>query len=387
MLVMAAFIIALGFGLVSPIIPQFAQSFDVPVWAASVVVSVFAATRLLFAPASGRLVDRLGSRRVYLTGLLLVAIGTGVIAFAQEYWHIIALRAASGIGSTMFTVSAMSLIVRIAPPIIRGRASSIYGTAFLIGSVLGPVIGAILSSLGMRIPFIIYAIMLLLAAAVVAVKLTPDCLRHVETTSDIPPMQRSEALKNPTFIAALCSGFAFGWSNFGVRIAVLPLFAASIFHWGGAVAGIALAIYALGNAITLQFSGTLADSIGRRPLILWGLAINTVFTACTGLSEQAWVLLTVSCIAGIGAGLVNPAQQAALADIVGNKRSGGNALSTYQMAQDFGAILGPIVVGLLVDASGYRLGFLSCGLVGLLALLAWLLFGKETLQSASDQSD
>ncbi len=378
-LVMGAFIIALGFGLVAPIIPQFAQSFDVSVWAASAVVSIFAATRLAFAPMSGRLVDVLGSRQVYLTGLLTVAIGTGLIAFAQEYWHILALRAASGIGSTMFTVSATSLIVRIAPPDIRGRASSIYATAFLFGSVIGPVIGAGLSGLGMRIPFIIYAVSLVLATIVVAVKLNPQSIKTVEAAGDQQPMRRREALRNPTYIAALLSGFAFGWSNFGVRIAVLPLFAAYIFDWGGAVAGIALAVYAVGNAITLQFSGNLADTLGRRPLILGGLAINTVFTACIGFSEHAWVLLGVSILAGIGAGFMNPAQQASLADIIGNQRSGGKVLALYQMTQDFGAILGPILVGFMVDAWGYRIAFLSCGLVGFAALMAWGLLGKETL--------
>lgn len=383
MLVAAAFIIALGFGLVSPIIPQFAQSFDVTVSAASAVISVFAATRLLFAPLSGRLIDALGSRLVYLTGLIAVALGTGAIAAAQEYWHIVALRAISGVGSTMFTVSAMSLIVRIAPPNIRGRASSTYASAFLVGSVIGPVLGAALSGLGMRTPFLIYAVMLLLATAVVALRLNPEAIRDVEADNGQPPMRRREALRDRTYCAALMSGFAFGWSNFGVRIAILPLFAAHIFHYGGAVAGIALAAYAVGNAITLQFSGTWADNIGRRPCIIWGLIINTLFTACIGFGENVTALIIVSVVAGVGAGLVNPAQQATLADIIGNERAGGKVLAAYQMAQDFGAIVGPLVVGMLVDVYGYRIAFLSCGLIGLMAILAWVMFGRETSERAA----
>lgn len=152
-LVAAAFIIALGYGLIAPVLPQFAQSFNVGVAAAGAVVSIFAFSRLAFAPVSGRLVDRLGSRRVYLSGLLIVALTTGLVAFVGEYWHILLLRAVAGIGSTMFTVSAMGLIVRLSPPEIRGRCSSLYATAFLLGNVLGPVLGAMLSVLGMRAPF------------------------------------------------------------------------------------------------------------------------------------------------------------------------------------------------------------------------------------------
>ena len=109
-MVTAAFIIALGYGLIAPLLPQFVVSFDVSMAAAGLVVSIFAASRLIFAPMSGSLVDRVGSRRVYLIGLMTVAVTTGLVSIAQSYWHIVALRALAGIGSTMFTVSALSLI-------------------------------------------------------------------------------------------------------------------------------------------------------------------------------------------------------------------------------------------------------------------------------------
>src|SRR5690606_15390562 len=95
-LVAAAFVIAMGYGLVAPVLPQFARSFDVGVTAASVVVSVFAFFRLVFAPASGRLVTRLGERAVYISGLLIVALSTGVTAFAQSYEQLLVFRGLGG---------------------------------------------------------------------------------------------------------------------------------------------------------------------------------------------------------------------------------------------------------------------------------------------------
>ena len=82
-LIGAAFIIAVGFGLITPVLPQFARSFDVGVTAASVVVSAFAFFRLVFAPVGGRLVTTLGERPVYLTGLIIVALSTGVFGKAK----------------------------------------------------------------------------------------------------------------------------------------------------------------------------------------------------------------------------------------------------------------------------------------------------------------
>ena len=72
-LIASAFVIAIGFGLISPVLPAYARSFDVGVAAASVVVSIFAFFRLLGAPGSGVLVARLGERWVYMTGLCVVA--------------------------------------------------------------------------------------------------------------------------------------------------------------------------------------------------------------------------------------------------------------------------------------------------------------------------
>lgn len=84
-LVGAAFVIAIGFGIVSPVLPSYARSFDVGVAAASVIVSAFAFFRLVFAPAGGALVEKLGERPVYLAGLLIVAVSSFATAFAQSY--------------------------------------------------------------------------------------------------------------------------------------------------------------------------------------------------------------------------------------------------------------------------------------------------------------
>ena len=151
-LIAAAFVIAIGFGLITPVLPSFARSFDVGVTASSIIVSAFAFFRLIFAPAGGRLIAKFGERPIYITGLLIVAISTGATAFAQSYWQVLLFRSLGGIGSTMFTVSAVALIVRLAPPTIRGRVSSAYGSAFLLGGIGGPVLGGLLGNLGLRIP-------------------------------------------------------------------------------------------------------------------------------------------------------------------------------------------------------------------------------------------
>ncbi|WP_165164351.1 MFS transporter [Corynebacterium qintianiae] len=373
----AAFIIALGYGFIAPILPQFTASFGVSLAAAGAVVSVFAAARLIGAPGAGILVDKLGSRPVYIAGLLIVAVSTFLVAFAQAYWHVFALRFIAGFGSTMFTLSAQALIVRAAPPTIRGRASAVYASAFLLGNIVGPIIGALLASLGFRIPFAVYGIGVGIAALTVWV-FTSTPRGRAALPPKLPPMRFADAITLPTYQSLLTSGFANGWANFGARVAVLPLFAASVFANGAAASGLALTAFAIGTAVTLQFSGRLADQIGRKPLIIAGLAATTVFTGSLGLATSVWSLLLMSVLAGVGGGLMNPAQQATLADIVGNERSGGKALSAFQMTMDAGQICAPLVVGTLAELYGFGVAFASCGAVTLLALIVWLLRGQET---------
>ena len=374
----AAFIIALGYGFIAPVLPQFAASFNVSMAAAAAVISVFAAARLLGAPGAGVLVDKLGSRPVYLTGLSIVATATFSVAFAQEYWHILVLRFIAGFGSTMFTLSAQALIVREVPSGVRGRANALYASSFLLGNIFGPILGAGLSFLGYRIPFAVYGIGVGLAATIVWIatsrKRAPET-RRVQP----PPMLLRRAWKQPTYRALLAVAFTNGFVNFGARVSVLPLFAAAIFANGGAASGLALTAFALGTGVTLQFSGRWADRIGRRPCILAGLAVSAVFTGSLGLATSVWVLLLVSVCAGVGGGLMSPALQATLADIIGNDRSGGKVISTYQMVQDSGQIAAPIVIGFLAEVFGFAVAFGACGVVALVALLIWAMYGKETL--------
>lgn len=380
-LIAAAFVIAIGFGLVAPILPQFAQSFDVGVTASSVIVSAFAFMRLVFAPAGGALVEKLGERPVYIMGLLIVAVSTAACAFAADYWQLLIFRGLGGIGSTMFTVSAMGLIIRLAPPSIRGRVSGTYATAFLLGSIGGPILGGLLARFGLRVPFLVYAAALIAASAVVFFQLRNTTLADRQAAREQPPLGVRDAVRDSAYRAALVSSFANGWSSFGIRMALVPLFATAVLSAGPEIAGISLAFFAAGTALALTVSGRLADSVGRKPLIVTGLLVNAAAMAALGYSGSVVVFLAICVVGGIGTGLLNPAQQAAVADVIGNGRSGGKVLAVFQMSSDLGAIFGPIVAGVIIDrliVGAYDIAFVASGALALIAALVWL-GSRETL--------
>lgn len=384
-LVAANFVIAAGFGLVAPALPTFARSFDVSVTAASIVVSAFAVARLVFAPASGRLVTALGERRVYLTGITIVAVTTGACAFASAYWQLVLFRAVGGIGSTMFTVSAIALLIRVTPVPLRGRASGLWGTGFLLGNVMGPLLGGGLITISLRAPFLVYAGMLFVAVAIVWWFLRASPLAAPVTDGDAPSITLRTAFRHRSYVASLGSSFANGWAVFGVRVSLVPLFVEEVLRRESAFAGTALAVFAAGNVVMLLLAGRLADTIGRKPIILLGLLVSAGGTIWVGLTDTVPLFLTATVVAGLGAGLLSPPQQAVLADVIGSKGRGGPVLAAFQMSADIGAVIGPIAAGMLADQVSYTAAFIVTGALFLVAALVWLP-APETLPRGATES-
>ncbi|MCQ9368160.1 MFS transporter [Brevibacterium sp. 91QC2O2] len=405
-LVSAAFIVAFGFGFVAPVLPQFAASFDMGIMATTVVVSAFALFRLVMAPASGRLLNRYGERTVYIVGIGIVAVSTYACGFAQDYWQLLVFRALGGIGSSMSTISATALIIRLAPPAARGRATGMYATSFLLGNIVGPVVGGLLAGFGMRVPFFVYGTGLVIAAVIVRVRLgdigakprrprdrrvdidaeapagaaasgpvaadqTAERREGAAAAAPLPPMRIHEAWRNTAYRASLVGGLANGWAALGARTSLYPLFVVQVLHADHSAAGLALTMFAIGNTASVTMVGRWSDRHGRKPFVVAGLAVLAATTIAIGFSGVLWVFLALSLVGGVGAGMLNPAQQAAVADVVGSKRAAGRVISRFQMAQDAGSIFGPIVAGWLADTFGYAVAFGVSGLIVVVALLAW----------------
>lgn len=372
LLVAISFVIALGFGIVAPALPTFARSFDVSVTAASIVISAFAFMRLAFAPVSGKLVSALGERPVYIWGIIVVGLSTGACALAANYWQLLVLRALGGVGSTMFTVSAVALLIRLTPPALRGRSTGLWTSSFLLGSVSGPLFGGGLIAISLRAPFVVYAVALFVAAAVAQLSLQRSAVVGPTPATDVASLTVRQAWRQPAYRAALASNFAHGWAVYGVRVSLVPLFVVEALHRAQALAGVALSVFAVGTITVLMFSGRLADSLGRRLPMVVGLLVTGGATIWLGFTSGVPGFMVAALLAGAGTGLVSPAQGATVADVIGSQAKGGPVLATVQMTADIGAILGPIAAGVLVDQLSYPAAFTLTGGVSLLAALVWL---------------
>ena len=369
-LIAANVVVALGYGVVAPVLPQYARHFGVSISAATFVITAFAVMRLVAAPPAGLLVQRLGERRVYISGLLIVALSTGACAFAQTYWQLLLFRSLGGLGSAMFTVSSLGLMIRISPPDARGRVAGLFSSGFLVGSVCGPVLGSLTAGFGLAAPFMIYGTALLIAAAVVFFSLRHGSFAAPAVSTE-PAVSLRVVMRERAYRAALFSNFATGWAAFGLRIALVPLFVVEALGHGAGIAGLALATFAVGNVSVVIPSGYLSDRIGRRKLLIVGLTVSAASTILVGFTSSLPVFLAAAYVTGAATGIFISPQQAAVADIVGNKARGGTAVATFQMMADFGSIIGSLVVGQVAEHASFGTAFIVSGVVLLLAALAW----------------
>jgi MFS family permease len=354
-----AFFVMLGFGVVVPVLPVYVRSFGVGYLEVGAVVSAFAVMRLVANPFVGKLIDLGGERIILATGIGIVALSSALVGLADSYLQVLLLRGAGGIGSAMFSVSAMTLLLASSTPEVRGRSVGFYQGGFLIGGMAGPAVGGLLAGISLHAPFFFYAGTLVIAGAVGLVLLR----RHDRnaTSAPEPPRLFREVLRDSRYQTALLANLAQGWSAMGVRSALIPVLVVEVLHREPAWTGIAFAIAAVAQTLALLPAGRFVDSVGRRPAIIASFAVGAVIMLVIPLVSDIWLLIALLCLYGIAAAFMGTAPAAAVGDAAGAR--GGQPVAVFQAFSDAGAIAGPLVAGLLVDAFGFEAAFASAFLL------------------------
>lgn len=394
-----AFFVALGFGILVPAIPVFARTFGVTALEASAVISVFALVRFLTSPLAGALVDRWGERLVLTSGLVIVAVSSLAAGFSQTFAQLLVLRGIGGLGSSMFTVSAMALLLRVVDSSQRGRASGAFQGGFLLGGVAGPAVGGLVTAWSLRAPFFVYAGALLIAAVVSGLMLSRTRLsareeRIAAQESGVPAgrlEQLREALRNRAYQAALAVSLVTGFVVFGMRASAVPLFVTEGMERSASLTGIGFLVAAGVQAVLLLPAGRMADTQGRRRALVlgtWLLTAGMVGLTLTDVATNGWgtqavagtvLFLASMAIQGVSAAFLGSAPAAVVGDIMGGRR-GGIVVATFQMMSDVGAVIGPLAAGFLIDSFDYDWAF---GVAAVLSVLAALMVLRmpETLKA------
>jgi MFS family permease len=362
--------VAVGYGVVNPVLPVFAASFGVDEFAAAAVIAAFALMRLVFAPAVGVLAQRFGHRGVLVAGVLVVAASSVGVGLAGSYPELIALRALGGIGSAMFSVAAMTVLLASVDEGHRGRASALYQGGFLVGAVSGPAIGGLLAAISLRAPFFFYAFTLVVAAGIA---LGLENVAGLEAgrgrsasgggadpgRSDDQAKPLREVLRDRRYQAALLANLAQGWNTNGARGSLVPLFVAAYLvadaSQAALGAGIAMSVAAAVQMAAIWPAGWVVDMFGRRRPMVIGALIAAVAMAALPYSRSLALLAALLAVYALGAALIGTAPAAAVGDAAGPGAT--NAIAVYSMAGDTGSVIGPLVAGFLAARFSYVAAF------------------------------
>lgn len=375
-----AFFVMVGFGVVVPVLPVYVRSFGVDYVAVGAVLSAFALMRLLASPFCGRLIDWAGERAILAAGIGIVAVSSGLAGIAETYPQLLLLRGAGGIGSAMFSVSAMTLLLGSTSPGLRARAIGFYQGGFLIGGMAGPALGGLLATISLTAPFFFYAATLAVAGAIGLVLLRSRARGGTTgAASDTPRTPLRTVLRDRRFRAACLANFAQGWSSLGVRGTLVPVLVVEVLNGPSSWTGIAFACAAVAQTLALAPAARFIDTVGRKPAIIGAFLVAAVTIMAVPFAGTIWALGALLCVYGVAAAFMGTAPAAAVGDAAGAR--GGRPVAMFSMCADAGAIAGPLVAGLLVDAVSFPAAF-AVGAALLLAASAYALRMPGTVRTS-----
>jgi MFS family permease len=365
---LVAFCVAVGFGVLVPVLPVFARSFGVGNTEVGAVISAFALMRLISSPFCGWLIKIFSERIIMATGIFIVAISSGLAGVSRSYLQLLALRGVGGIGSAMFTVSAFTLLLTSVEAGVRGRAAGFFQAGFLIGGITGPAIGGVLAAISLTAPFFFYAGTLVVAGTVGLVLLRRRSAEPTESAESVVSFRA--VVGDARYQAACVTNLAQGWTSFGVRSSLVPVLVVELLHRPASWTGIAFACAAVVQTIAVGPAGRFTDTVGRRPAMILGGTVAAVSIMAVPFAPNIWLLIVVLCLYGVASAFLGTAPAAAVGDVAGSRS--GTAVAVFSMCSDIGAIIGPLVAGLLADTLSYAAAF-GAGAVLMLvaAALSW----------------
>ena len=354
----ASFFVAVGFGIVLPAIPVFARTFGVNNTAVGLIVSTFAITRFASGLISGKLVDRFGERVVFSSGVGMVAFFVLLAGLSQSYGQLLFFRAAGGLGSSMFTVAAGSVIMRAVDDNNRARAFSIYNGAFLVGGISGPAIGGLLSLISLRAPFFAYSITLTISGLIALFFLKGINLNRGEDGEELAPRTSiAQALSLKPYRIALVISFIGNWVLFGVRSSILPIFVIETLRSTPAVVGYGFTLSALMQGLLLLRAGKISDTRGRKYAAVSGSFIALLGLIVLIFTNSIWMYFLSMAFIGLGGAFLAITPSSIVGDVIRGKS--GQVIGLFQMAGDAGMMVGPIVLGWFADTFSYQAAFIS----------------------------
>lgn len=359
-----ALVLALGTGIALPAIPTLAKSFDVSFGVASGVVTSYMLGNLAGTIPSGWLIDRFGRRPVLIAGPVLSASMAFLVVFSQSFPELLILRFFNGVAAQMWLMARLAAISHGAAASQRGRQVSWMFGMDSTGKLAGPVLGGfIAAAMGMRAPFLVYAVLALISLipTLLFAENTPPRARKSSSAATTPlrvlTWREIVMPRLPYFGVALFAGLTRG----PLQADLLHLYAAFAYHLGPQEIGY-LATSAAILSLPIGFiAGWMMDRFGRKHTMVPGFtgvafAMGALAISAFAHLSLAWYVV-LFLFGVITQSLTGGSVQTVGADVA-PPEARGTFLGLWRFTGQGGAAISPIVFAIVADYVDYGSAFL-----------------------------
>ena len=379
-------ILSLCDGLLVPTLPLFVASFEVSLATVGLALAGEAVGMLLADLPAGWLLGRIPPKAAMLAGGSLVAVAVLLTAIAPTLTLVVMLRVVAGAGLALFSLSRHAYLAHATRSADRGRAIAIYGGINRLGVFIGPAVGGGLAALlGLRAPFLLYALLVLVALLMVVLFIPSEADIGTRRTgaADRTVQRPREALRRSSGkLANAGFGHILSQAVRAGRRVLIPLYAAQVLGLDVAMVGVIVSVSGLVDMLMFYPAGWLMDRRGRKHAIVPCFIVMGLGLALVPLASGFWMLLLAGIVVGVGNGLGSGTMMTLGADLA-PREAMGEFLGIWRMIGDVGLVGGPVLIGAV--AQSMSLGSSASAVAGL-SLAAALWFAKrvpETLERPS----
>lgn len=370
-LVATMLISMLGFGIVVPLLPIYADQMGASALEIGFINAGFSLMLLVALPFMGRLSDRFGRKVFLCTGLTVLIVASLGFIWAQNPIQLILVRIFQGIGASMHLPIAQAYLGDITPKGEEGKWMGHFNAILFSSMSLGPLFGGVLTDLfSANTTFLVMAALCLTGLIATLIFLPEVAKRAVAERqgSAFESLRKSNIMKG-VFAFNIAIGF-----SMACTMTFLPLFCSQ--NLGLSVVLIGLLIASRTPLALLQsYTGTLADRYNRRGLITIGSVGAIIFIALMPLASGFWPLLIIYALMSVGTAFAMPAATAYVVE-EGRVFGMGASMALFMMAMQIGNGVGPILLGGVVDFMGIESAFYSAAVILLLGIATFIWFGR-----------
>ena len=346
-LFLTVFVDMLGFAIVIPVLPLYAERFSASPALIGALLAVYSAMGFLFSPVVGALSDRLGRKSILLLSTAGQAVAFFIMGSANAFAWLFVARTLDGIfGANVSTTQAYVADVTAAGE--RAKAMGLLGAAFGLGFIGGPLLGGVLSRFSVSAPFYFAGGLAAVNAGLIAFVL-PESL---------PVQNRSRSREGPprtawqpgaaSTLGPLMAAYFFMMFGFSLMTAFFAIFTEDRFGFRAAENGYLFALIGLiAVLVQARLVGPLVERFSEKRLAMAGVTILACVLFALPLVEGLRALLLVSAGVALGNSLVNPSINGLVSRSTDPHRQ-GRVLGLMQAAASLGRCAGPLAGGWLL---------------------------------------